>query len=111
MIAIRKVDVGMAAPQKHRAIARRRPAKMMGGRIARRIRFGLHDTAGNSAGGKLTPAQALNRSWFGTTSVAWVCVGNSVGLGAHGVHSTESAYSVGAPHNSTKRCMSCRREK
>jgi hypothetical protein len=50
MIAVRKVDVSMSAPQKHRSIARGRTAKMMGGWVARRVRFGFNDAARHSAG-------------------------------------------------------------
>jgi hypothetical protein len=53
MIAIGKIDVGVAAAQKHRLIARGRPAKVMSGGIARRVGFGFHDAPSHAAGGKL----------------------------------------------------------
>jgi hypothetical protein len=50
MIAVGEVDVGVAAAEKHRAIARGGPSKMMGGGIARRIGFGFDDAADKLAG-------------------------------------------------------------
>ncbi len=53
MIAVGEVDVGMAAAEKHGAIARGWSAKVMRGGIARGIGFGFDDAAGESAGGEL----------------------------------------------------------
>jgi hypothetical protein len=48
VIAITKVDVGMAAAKEHGAISRRWPAKMVSGRVALRIGLGFNDPAGQT---------------------------------------------------------------
>jgi hypothetical protein len=52
VIAVAEIDIRVAATQKHGPSARGWSAKMMGGRILRRIRFGFDDAAGQPAGGK-----------------------------------------------------------
>src|SRR5713226_4072764 len=50
MITIAEVNIGMAAPKKHRAIPGRRTTEMVRGGISLRIRLSLYDTSGDSAG-------------------------------------------------------------
>lgn len=49
VIAITKVDVGMAAAKEHGAISRRWPAKMVSGRVALRIGLGFNDPAAQAS--------------------------------------------------------------
>ena len=111
MIAVAKIDVGMAASQKHRLIARRRPPKVMGGGIARGIGFGFDDAPSHSARRKLAnddladqearerdgsgrqfaASQAPNQNWLGGVRTDSGFFGNAVWTGAHGVHFTEFA--------------------
>jgi hypothetical protein len=52
VISIGEVNIGMPAAEKHRAIARGRPAEMMRGRVARRISFGFDNAAAEPGGGE-----------------------------------------------------------
>ena len=45
MIAIAEIDVGMARAEKHRAVARCGPAKVVGSGIARRVGLSFDDAA------------------------------------------------------------------
>jgi hypothetical protein len=49
VIAITKVDVGMAAAKEHGTISRRWPAKMVSGRVALRIGLGFNDSAAQAS--------------------------------------------------------------
>jgi len=53
MIAVAEIDVGVAAEKKHGAIARGRSAKVVRGRIALRVGFGLHNAAAKPGVGEL----------------------------------------------------------
>src|ERR1700730_10466848 len=113
VIAIAKIDVSMASPQKHRLITRGRPAKMMRGRIAGRIGFGFHNAPSHSGGRKLAnddladqePRQHNGPRWQvaapqpsnedgpGRVRADAVGFGAYTGRSAHAVHSSETACS------------------
>jgi len=52
VVAITEIDVGVAAAQKHGAIARGRTAKVVRGGIALRIGLGFDDAAAEAGAGK-----------------------------------------------------------
>ena len=109
VIAIAKIDVGVAASQKHRLGARRWPSKVMRGGIAWGIGFGFDDAPGHSARRKLAnddladqearerdgsgrqfaASQAPNQNWLGGVRTGYGSYDNVVWKGAHGGHFTE----------------------
>src|SRR4029077_6153647 len=122
MIAIRKIDVGVAAAKKHRLIARSWPAKVMSGRVARRVGFGFDDAPGHAAGGKLAnndlanqessqcdgsrrefvATKSANRWWLAGMVIDGRCFVNHGGKAAHASILPNRAYRVDAWHKSTK---------
>ena len=121
MIAVAEINIGMSAAQEHRTSARSGSAKMMRGWIAGRIRFGLDDATGNSAGGefadddladqearqcngacgKLGAMKAAN-----VDGMALSCgnryLGDGVPLGAHGIPEPQSGREVNTSNFSGK---------
>jgi len=98
----------------------------MRGGIARGIGFGFDDAPGDSSSRKLAnndladqearerdgfgrqfaAAQAPNQNWLGAVRTDCGCFGSAVWTGNHGVHFTQSAYSVDALRNCTEYCIS-----
>ena len=61
MVTVAEINVGVAAPKKHGAVAQGGSAKVMGGRIPLRVGFGLDDSADETRLGEVTHYKLTNK--------------------------------------------------
>src|SRR5260370_31043510 len=100
VIAVAEIDVGVAAAQKHGAVARSRSAKVMRGRVALRIGFRCHNAAAEPNAGEFTDNNFADqetgkrhgvRRQFGAAKTP---DGNGSFVGCHGWQARQSSDGV-----------------